>query len=111
VINWTYSDQLRRIDLPVGVNYNAAPRMVIEALTTTAADHPRILKNPLPQVLLTGFGDSSINYELRAWTDEFVDWPLIRSELAIAVYDAIHAAGMSFPFPQREVHFINDKEA
>jgi small-conductance mechanosensitive channel len=50
-----------------------------------------------------GFGDSSINYELRAWTDEFDDWVRIRSDLAVAINDAVAEAGWSFPFPQQEV--------
>jgi small-conductance mechanosensitive channel len=58
-----------------------------------------------------GFGDSSINFELRAWTDQFDNWGAVRSELASAVYDAVYAAGMSFPFPQSEVRVLGDFEA
>jgi small-conductance mechanosensitive channel len=54
------------------------------------------------------YGDSSINFELRAWTDQFGTWRTIRSELASAVYDAVYAAGMSFPFPQREVRVLGE---
>ena len=53
------------------------------------------------------YGDSSINFELRAWTDQFYNWQDIRSELAVAIYDAVYAAGMTFPFPQRDVNIIN----
>jgi small-conductance mechanosensitive channel len=108
VTNWTLSDQLRRVDLPVGVNYSAPPQKVIEVLEAVAKAHPMVLKNPRPQVLFVGFGDSSINFELRAWTDQFSEWFNIRSDLAVAVYDAVNAAGMSFPFPQREVRLIHD---
>ncbi len=108
VTNWTLSDRLRRIDLPVGVNYSAPPQKVIGVLEAVALAHPKILRNPQPQVLFLGFGDSSINFELRAWTDQFGDWFNIRSELAVAVYDAVNAAGMSFPFPQREIRLIHD---
>jgi|SRR5271157_466276 len=45
---------------------------------------------------------------VRAWTDKFDDWPRIRSDLAVAIYGAAHEAGMSFPFPQREVRVLND---
>jgi small-conductance mechanosensitive channel len=55
-----------------------------------------------------GFGDSAINFELRAWTDQFDQWFQIRSQLAAAVYDAGQAAGISFPFPQREVRLLQD---
>jgi small-conductance mechanosensitive channel len=111
VTNWTLSDQLRRIDLPLGVNYGAAPRQVIEVLETVALANEGILKNPPPRGLFMGYGDSSINFELRAWTDQFANWGLIRSELASAVYDAVYAAGMSFPFPQRDVHVLRDPAA
>jgi small-conductance mechanosensitive channel len=58
-----------------------------------------------------GCGDSSINFELRAWTDQFKEWRQIRSDLAVAVYDAVYGAGMTFPFPQREVRVLHDPEA
>ena len=58
-----------------------------------------------------GFGDSSINFELRAWTDQFADWSDIRSELTVVLHDAVQEAGMSFPFPQREVRMLNDPAA
>ena len=58
-----------------------------------------------------GYGDSSINFELRAWTDQFRNWRKVRSDLASAVYDAVRAAGMSFPFPQREVRVLGDSKA
>jgi small-conductance mechanosensitive channel len=57
-----------------------------------------------------GYGDSSINFELRAWTDQFESWPQTRSDLATALYDAVHQAGMSFPFPQREVRLLGDAD-
>jgi Mechanosensitive ion channel len=110
VTNWTLSDQLRRIDLPVGVNYSAPPGEVIKILVAVALANPNILKDPEPQCLFMGFGDSSINFELRAWTDQFDDWPSVRSELASAIYDAVYAAGMTFPFPQREVRLLRDQD-
>jgi small-conductance mechanosensitive channel len=108
VTNWTLSDRLRRIDLPVGVNYGARPSEVIRILESVSAAHPDVLKHPSPQGLFVGYGDSSINFELRSWTDQFADWPRIRSELAMAVYDAVFSAGMTFPFPQRDVHVLQD---
>ena len=111
VTNWTLSDQLRRIDLPVGVNYGAAPRQVIEVLEAAALANKGILKDPPPRGFFMGYGDSSINFELRAWTDQFANWGLIRSELATAVYDAVYAAGISFPFPQREVRVLGEPAA
>jgi small-conductance mechanosensitive channel len=108
VTNWTLSDRQRLIELPVGVSYSAHPKKVMEMLEAVAQAHPQVLRQPPPRAFFTGFGDSSINFELRAWTDQFDQWFQIRSELAAAVYDAGPAAGISFPFPQREVRLLQD---
>ena len=111
VTNWTLSDKLRRIQLPLGVNYGASPQKVIEVLEAVARRTPRVLQKPEPRALFMSYGDSSINFELRAWTDESIYWRQILSDLAVAVYDAVLAAGMTFPFPQREVRVLASPEA
>jgi potassium-dependent mechanosensitive channel len=111
VTNWTLNDKLRRLQLPVGVNYDASPKKVIEILEAVARNTPRVLQNPPPRALFMSYGDSSINFELRAWTDESVNWRQVRSDLAIAVYDAVKEAGMTFPFPQREVRVLKDRSS
>ena len=93
VTNWTLSDQLRRIDLPLGVNYGAEPQKVISLVVEVARANPRVLRDPPPDALFMGYGDSTINFELRAWTDQFKNWQQIRSELAVAIYDAVYASG------------------
>jgi potassium efflux system protein len=110
VTNWMLSDRLRRIDLPVGVSYSAARQKVIEVLEAVASAHPGVLKSRPPWAWFLGYRDSSINFELRAWTDQYSAWYKIRSELAVAVFEAVHAAGMLFPFPQREVRLLHDSE-
>jgi small-conductance mechanosensitive channel len=107
VTNWTRSDQLRRLEIPVAISYGATPQKVIELLENVGRAHPKVLRHPAPQALFMGYGDSSINFELRAWA-EFADWAQVRSDLTAAVYDAVYAAGMSFPFPQREVRVLGD---
>ena len=109
VTNWTRTDQLRRVDLPVGVSYGAVPKKLIELLENVARAHPKVLRAPAPHALFISYGDSAINFELRAWA-EFTDWPQVRSDLTAAVYDAVYAAGMSFPFPQREVRLLSNQD-
>ena len=77
-------------------------------LVAVARAHPQIMQTPPPQAVFKSFGDSSINFELHAWTNRFERWPVIRTELAGAIYAALHAAGMSLPFPQREVRLLRD---
>jgi small-conductance mechanosensitive channel len=110
VTNWTLSDQLRRLDLPVGVNYGAEPKKVIELLEAVARAHPKVLQEPAPRGLFMSYGDSSINFELRAWTEQ-TNSVQVHSDLTVAIYDAIYGAGMSFPFPQREVRVLSDHNA
>jgi potassium-dependent mechanosensitive channel len=110
VTNWTLSDELRRLNLPVGVNYGAAPKKLIELLEGVARAHPNVLKEPPPCCLFMSYGDSSINFELRVWT-QYSDSQQVQSDLTVAIYDAIYAAGMSFPFPQREVRVLSDGNA
>ena len=106
--NWTLGDRLRRVDLQVGVNYGASPASVIEMLVRVAGTHPKILRNPAPRGFFKDYGESSINFELRAWTDRLEDHFEIRSDLAVAVYEAVLEAGLQFPFPQREVRVLNE---
>ncbi len=108
VTNWTFSDRLRRIDLAVGVNYGSEPRKVIDLMEAVARANSQVILSPAPACFLINYGDNSVNYELRVWTDQFSDWFQIRSDLAVALYDALLAAGMSFPFPQREVRLVTN---
>jgi potassium-dependent mechanosensitive channel len=113
VTNWTFRDRLRRIDLPVSVAYASDPKQVIELLEGVARAHPQILAYPAPLCIFTSYGDSAINFELRVWINlaaAYTNLPQIRSDLNAAVYDAVKAAGMSFPFPQREVRLLGDPE-
>jgi potassium-dependent mechanosensitive channel len=103
VTNWTYSDLRRRIVLPVKVAYGAAPKRVGEVLTAVAARHPLVLDQPPPTVVLMGFGEYSLNFELRAWTERFADPETIQSELADAVYGGLTEAGIDLPVPRRDV--------
>ncbi len=76
-----------------------------------ARAHPQVLERPAPERFFLSYGDSSINFELRAWTDQSSPATQIKSDLASAVYDAVIAAGLSFPFPQREVRLLHDTDA
>ena len=103
VTNWTLSDQMRRIDVSVGVAYGNAPDKVLELLRGVAAAHHYVLKQPKPEAFFMGFGDSAMNFELRTWTNHFDQSGAIRSELGVALHDALRTAGIEIPFPQHEV--------
>jgi potassium efflux system protein len=108
VTNWTLSDQLRRIELPVGVAYGTDPERVVELLLEVARGHGDVVEEPPPQALFQGFGESSLNFLLRAWSDAVYDRTLaIRSELALATHRALSEAGITIPFPQRDLHLAS----
>jgi potassium efflux system protein len=92
----------------VGVDYGSEPENVVKVLEGVARGHPQILKAPSPEAVFVAFSDSAITFELRAWTDRFECWPAIATELAIAVYAALRAAGMKIPFARHEVRLLHD---
>lgn len=109
VINWSFTDNLVRIRTPVGISYNADPHKAIELVTAAAESIERILKDPPPQVRLTGFGDSSVDLEVRCWiTDPVNGVGNIRSELLLKIWDVFKENGIEIPFPQRDVHIRSD---
>ena len=104
VTNWTLSNRQRRIELKVGVAYGSDPKRVIALLTEVASAHPLAAKNPAPQTLMTDFGADSLNFEVRIWTDEYEQWVQIKSDVAVAIADALAEAKIAIPFPQRDLH-------
>jgi potassium efflux system protein len=103
IINWTRSDRYRRVEVKVGVAYGTDPSRVLELLLTAARTHPEVSVSPAPDARFMGFGDSSLDFSLRFWVD-FERWTLIQSSVTVAVHDALAAAGIAIPFPQRDLH-------
>jgi potassium efflux system protein len=108
VTNWTLSDRMRRIDLAVGVAYGSDPQEVVARLREAARASAGVLSEPAPQVLFVGFGDSSLDFQVRVWTARYEEWLQTRSELGIAILTALHDAGITIPFPQRDLHLVQD---
>jgi small-conductance mechanosensitive channel len=104
LINWTLSDQDRRIDVNVGVAYGSDPRKVLELLMDVTTGTEGIATEPAPTVLFVGFGANSLDFAIRSWTNNFGDWVKIRSNLTVRVHDALMAAGIQIPFPQQDLH-------
>lgn len=106
VTNWSYGgDRSVRFKLPVGVSYGSDPRKVEKLLLEVAAEIEDVLKDPAPAVVFKGFGDSSLDFELRVWTDSMPDRPsAFKSPLYFAIWDKFKKAGVEIPFPQRDLH-------
>jgi small-conductance mechanosensitive channel len=104
VVNWTLSDQVRRIDVNVSVAYGTDPEKVIALLREVAQNDERLMREPGPTVLFLKFGESALEFQLRSWTADFAHWIVIRSELHVAVNRALRDAGITIPFPQTDLH-------
>jgi small-conductance mechanosensitive channel len=104
VINWTLSDSLRRLDVPVGVAYGTDPRRVVQLLVDVARKHGEVMPHPEPAALFLGFGESSLDFELRFWTSRLQNFLGLKSEVTLAVHAALQEAGITIPFPQRDLH-------
>ncbi len=102
--NYTLHDSMYRLRASVGVSYGSDMRLVRSILEAAAAAfEPRMQSKP-PVILLTGFGDSSVNFDVSVWTDD--PWragPLL-SSFHEAIWWALIDAKITIPFPQRDVH-------
>jgi small-conductance mechanosensitive channel len=106
--NWTLTNSRRRIDLKLGVAYATDPQKLMELLLSVARSHREVLAFPPPSALFLGFGENSLNFELRCWTDSLEDVE-IRSQLALEVHRQLGDAGIEVPFPQRVLHVRTEK--
>jgi len=105
VTNWTYGDRRVRFRIPVGVAYGSDVNKVRDALLAVAHENPHTLNEPVPNVFLEQFGDSSIDFKLMVWSSEMSDRPSrYRSDLNFAIAKKFREVGIEFPFPQRDVH-------
>ena len=105
VVNQTHNDKLVRFNFPVGVSYDSDPDRVRECLLEVAATHPELLKKPEPAVFFLGFGESSLDFKLSAYTSTMVHNPeVLVSEMNFAIWYRLKAANITIPFPQRDLH-------
>jgi potassium efflux system protein len=104
MINWTLSNDSRRVDIPVGVSYDSDPEKVLALLSDIAKNTNGVSKFPEPTVLFIGFGDSALNFSVRAWTTNFDNAVFIRSDITVRIYKSFKEAGIEIPFPQRDLH-------
>ena len=100
VVNWTLSDPQRLIELAVSLPPQGDPQRVLALLHEVAVSHPDVLQEPAPVALLTRFTDAAYGFELRAFTSRASGHLEVKSELALAVHDALERAGIVSPaFP------------
>ena len=105
VINWSHSNNLVRLQVPVGISYDSDLETATKLMLEVAAGTTRVLQEPKPVCLLTGFGDNSVQLELRVWLNDPQNGlgPL-KSELLMGVWRRFKEEGIVLPYPQRVLY-------
>jgi len=104
VTNWMHLDKSCRLDIPIGVDYGTDIELLRSTLLGVAEKYRGVLKSPPPIVHFAGFGDSSLDFELRVFLRDVRERIKSSSELRFAILGALRDAGISIPFPQRDLH-------
>jgi small-conductance mechanosensitive channel len=104
VTNWTLGNRMVRLVVPVGVDYGSDVSLVMKTLMASARANTKVAQTPAPQVLFMSFGESSLDFELRVWVLDADDRIKARSELHQEINRSFREAGITIPFPQRDLH-------
>jgi small-conductance mechanosensitive channel len=105
VENWSYTERAVRLKMPFGVSYDTDPHAAIAVAIEAAKAVERVLEDPEPTCLLTGFGDSALNLELRIWINDPENGVgNVKSEVFLKLWDGFKTSGIAIPYPQHDVH-------
>ena len=110
LINWTLTDDILRLEFPVGIAYGSDTRKAERVLYEVARANKNVLLNPLPVVVFQGFGDSALNFELRVYVDNIDVFLITRHRINRAIDDAFREAGIEIAFPQHDLHLRSASE-
>ncbi len=108
--NWMHHNQMGRSEVTVGVSYDSDPRTVMAILMEIGTTHPLVLQNPEPMVIFLGFGESTLDFELRVYLADVFNGIAVRNDIRVAIFERFREEGISIPYPQRDLHIIPQKE-
>jgi potassium efflux system protein len=104
LLNWTLTDPITRIVIPVGIAYGSDVVRAIRLIEQVAEEHERVLKEPAFIVTFDSFDDNALEIVLRCFIGSMDYWRLTTSELHLAINQKFEEAGIVIAFPQRDVH-------
>jgi small-conductance mechanosensitive channel len=107
VINWSHVDNKARFWVTVGVAYGSDTSLVKKVLIEVARANAYVIRHPAPFVRFVDFGDSSLNFEIHFWSNEFLKIEDIKSDIRFEIDRAFREHDISIPFPQRDIWFRN----
>ncbi len=111
VTNWTLSNRRVRLSISVGVAYGSDVSLVMKTLMACANAHSKVAKTPMPQVLFLNFGESSLDFELRAWVWDAGERLTATSELHQEIEGKFREAKIEIAFPQLDLHLRSVDES
>jgi potassium efflux system protein len=104
LVNWSLSDNIIRIRIPIGIAYGSDTVVAEKLMLKAAESNPLVLKNPEPQAVFLGFGDNSLNFDLRVFINGINNWIPMLHKLNQTVDQEFRKAGVTISFPQRDIH-------
>jgi small-conductance mechanosensitive channel len=104
VINWTFSDRFARLYLPVKVAFGSDTDQVLDILVKVANEDPAVVQYPEPYAYFKGFGEGSLDFELRVYLLDLDNWFTVHGRLYQEIERQLREAGITVPFPQRDLH-------
>ncbi len=104
LVNWSLSDNVIRIVVPVGIAYGSDTARAEELLVAAARENPLVLADPAAFAVFKGFGDNSLNFEVRVYINGINDWIPMLHRLNRTIDQRFREAGITISFPQRDVH-------
>ena len=111
VENWSHSHNRVRLKIPVGVHYDADVKKAMSLCEEVALEIDRILQHPAPVCLLRGFGDNSVDLEIRFWiNDPNNGLSNLKSLVLLGIWEKFHENDIEIPYPQRDLHIKNPIE-
>ena len=108
LINWSLSDPVTRFKVYVGIAYGSDTALAEKLLLKVLHENPMVLDDPKPSAYFLGFGDNSLNFELRLFINNIDHRLPVQHEIHKAVDREFRKAGIVIAFPQRDVHFDAD---
>ena len=106
ITNYSANDT-RRVDMVVGVSYGDDLDKVRKTLEDLLANEDRILPEPAPTIAVSALADSSVNFVVRPWVKTSDYWGVM-FDMTEAIKKRFDKEGISFPFPQQDVHLYNE---
>jgi small conductance mechanosensitive channel len=109
IINYS-AEENRRVDMTVGVAYDADLSKVRDVLNDIISKEERILSDPAPQVAVAELAESSVNFIVRVWTKTEDYWG-VKFDATETIKNRFDEAGIGIPFPQRDIHIVSGSAA